>query len=218
MQVFARGGLGRALHPKLWYKVMVWRCDWLLGFASFFGAFWSGRTGCCVYIIKFIDKDRYKEHVNTFCEAFVVEFYLKLKLILHIKIYLTYICLEIDNVVIKSDIFRGFFICKNILKKSSCYHDNNFRYFMFGKYNGFVSKARISACMYFLVSGINWSQWSVTVYRCKGLDVQKLNYACSVLDFLLDYIGILARFCIVYIAHAQGFCMHVFSGNKEQSI
>ena len=23
-----------------------------------------------------------------------------------------------------------------------CYHDNNFRYFMFGKYNGFVSKAR----------------------------------------------------------------------------
>jgi hypothetical protein len=26
-----------------------------------------------------------------------------------------------------------------------------FRYFMFGKYNGFVSKARVSACMYFLV-------------------------------------------------------------------
>jgi hypothetical protein len=25
------------------------------------------------------------------------------------------------------------------------------RYFMFGKYNGFVSKARVSACMYFLV-------------------------------------------------------------------
>ena len=33
----------------------------------------------------------------------------------------------------------------------SCYHDNNFGYFMFGKYNGFVSKARVSACMYFLV-------------------------------------------------------------------
>ena len=32
-----------------------------------------------------------------------------------------------------------------------CYHDNYFRYFMFGKYNGFVSKARVSACMYFLV-------------------------------------------------------------------
>ena len=26
---------------------------------------------------------------------------------------------------------------------------------MFGKYNGFVSKARVSACMYFLVLEIN---------------------------------------------------------------
>ena len=81
----------------------------------------------------------------------LVIFDLNLKLILRIITYLTYICLEIDNFVIKSDIFRRFFICKNILKKLSCYHDNNFRYFMFGKYNGFVSKARISACMYFLV-------------------------------------------------------------------
>jgi hypothetical protein len=60
---------------------------------------------------------------------------------------LTYICWEIDNFVIKSNIFRRFFICKNILKKWSCYHDNYFRYFMFGKYNGFVSKERVSACM-----------------------------------------------------------------------
>ena len=82
----------------------------------------------------------------------MVEFYLKLKLILRIISYLTYICWEIDNFVIKSDIFRRFFICKNILKKLSCYHDNYFRYFMFGKYNGFVSKARVSACMYFLVN------------------------------------------------------------------
>ena len=82
----------------------------------------------------------------------MVEFYLKLKLILRIISYLTYICREIDNFVIKSDIFKRFFICiKNILKKLSCYHDNYFRYFMFGKYNGFVSKARVSACMYFLV-------------------------------------------------------------------
>ena len=58
----------------------------------------------------------YKEHFKTFCEAFVVEFYLKLKLILRIITYLTYICWEIDNFVIKSDIFRRFFICiKNIL-------------------------------------------------------------------------------------------------------
>ena len=81
----------------------------------------------------------------------MVEFYLKLKLKLRIISYLTYICWEIDNFVIKSDIFRQFFICKNILKKLSCYHNNYFRYFMFGKYNGFVSKARVSACMYFLV-------------------------------------------------------------------
>jgi hypothetical protein len=46
----------------------------------------------------------------------VVEFYLKLKLILRIITYLTYICWEIDNFVIKSDILRRFFICKNILK------------------------------------------------------------------------------------------------------
>ena len=83
----------------------------------------------------------------------MVEFDLKLKLILRIISYLTYICWEIDNFVIKSDIFKRFFICiKNILKKLSCYYDNYFRYFMFGKYNGCVSKARVSACMYFLVS------------------------------------------------------------------
>jgi hypothetical protein len=52
------------------------------------------------------------------CEAFEVEFYLKLKLILRIITYLTYIYVwRIENFVIKSDIFRGFFICKNILNK-----------------------------------------------------------------------------------------------------
>jgi hypothetical protein len=85
----------------------------------------------------------------------VVEFYFTLKLILRIITYLTNRCWEIDKFVIKSDIFRRFFICKNILKKLSCYHDNYFRYFMFGKYNGFVCKARVSACMYFLVA-IEW--------------------------------------------------------------
>jgi hypothetical protein len=74
----------------------------------------------------------------------VVEFYVHFRLILRIITHLKYICWEIDNFVIKSDIFRRFFICKNILKKLSCYHDNYFRYFMFGKYNGFVSKARVS--------------------------------------------------------------------------
>ena len=92
----------------------------------------------------------------------MVEFYLKLKLILRIISYLTYICWETDNFVIKSDIFRRFFICKNILKKLSCYHDNNFRYFVFGKYNGFVSKARVSACMYFLV--YSYIQYCIIVW------------------------------------------------------
>ena len=86
-----------------------------------------------------------------FCELFLVEFYLKLKLVLRIITYLTYICWEIDNFVIKSDIFRGFSFVRIFLKKLSCYHDDYFRYFMFGKYNGFVSKAKVSACMYFLV-------------------------------------------------------------------
>jgi hypothetical protein len=31
------------------------------------------------------------------------------------------------------------------------YHDNYFKYFMFGKYNGFVSKVRVSACIYLYV-------------------------------------------------------------------
>jgi hypothetical protein len=34
---------------------------------------------------------------------------------------------------------------------------------MFGKYNGFVSKARVSACMYFLVSYFAGSQKKVAV-------------------------------------------------------
>jgi hypothetical protein len=77
----------------------------------------------------------------------VFEFYLKLKLIL-LTYQTYYICWEIDNFVIKSDIFRQFFICKNVLNFKSCYHDNYFRYFMFRKCNGFVSKARVSACMH----------------------------------------------------------------------
>jgi hypothetical protein len=48
---------------------------------------------------------------------------------------------EIKNFVIKSDIFRGFFICKNILKKSRVTMTTTLN-FMFEKHNGFVSKAR----------------------------------------------------------------------------
>ena len=83
-------------------------------------------------ILNFLNKKESKvickrEFEARICEAFVVEFYLKLRLTLRIITYLTYICWEINNYVIKSDIFRRFFICKNILKKLSCYHDNYFR-------------------------------------------------------------------------------------------
>jgi hypothetical protein len=88
----------------------------------------------------------------------VVEFHLELKLILRIISYLTYMCWEIDNFVIKSDIFRRFFICKNILKKLSCYHDNNSRYFMFGKYNGFVSMQGEGFCVHVFSS--------IVIIRC----------------------------------------------------
>jgi hypothetical protein len=58
------------------------------------------------------------EHFKTFCEAFVVEFYLKLKLILRIISYLTYICWETDNFVIKSDIFQRDFSFVRIFLKN----------------------------------------------------------------------------------------------------
>jgi hypothetical protein len=71
-------------------------------------------------ILNFLNKKESK----VICKR---EFEIILRLILRIITYLTYICWEINNSVIKSDIFRRFFICKNILKKSSCYHDNYFR-------------------------------------------------------------------------------------------
>jgi hypothetical protein len=58
---------------------------------------------------------------------------------------------EIDTFLIKSDIFGDFPNLKIFLMKLSCYPDNYFTYFLFGKYIGFVSKERVSACTYFLV-------------------------------------------------------------------
>ena len=46
-------------------------------------------------------------------------------------------------------IFLGdFSIVKIFLIKLSCYYDNYFIDFIFGKYNGFVSKARVSASIW----------------------------------------------------------------------
>jgi hypothetical protein len=46
----------------------------------------------------------------------VVEFYLKLKLILRIILYLTYICWKIDNFVFKSDFLGDFSVVRIFLK------------------------------------------------------------------------------------------------------
>ena len=78
---------------------------------------------------------------------------------------------EIDNFVIQSDIFRRFFICKNILKKLLCYHDNYFKYFTFGKYNGFVGGG---FCMhvfssYNLLHPLYLGVESHVTARCQGL-------------------------------------------------
>ena len=78
----------------------------------------------------------------------MVEFYIKLKLILRIITYLAYIYVcEIGHFVIKRDIWGDFSIL-NVLLKLLCYHDNTS---CLETDNGFVSKARVSACMYCLV-------------------------------------------------------------------
>jgi hypothetical protein len=60
--------------------------------------------------------------------------------------YLTYKYVwEIEKGIFLGDVS----ILKTFLMKISCYHDNYFKNFMFGKYYGFVSKARVSACMCF---------------------------------------------------------------------
>jgi hypothetical protein len=80
----------------------------------------------------------------------VVEFYLKLKPILRIMTYLTYICWEIDNFVIKSDIFRRFvrIFLKNYRVTMTTALDTSY------SENTMVLTAMrgfLHACMYFLV-------------------------------------------------------------------
>jgi hypothetical protein len=45
---------------------------------------------------------------------------------------------------------------------------------MFGKYNGFVSKARVSACMYFLVQVLSFMQ-NVPEGKLKMIGKDKLS-------------------------------------------
>ena len=72
----------------------------------------------------------------------------------------------IDDFVIKTDIFLDFSILKLFLIKLSCYHMTPIlsilHRFMFGKHNDFVNKARVSACMYFIVFALILSS---TLYK-----------------------------------------------------
>ena len=88
---------------------------------------------------------------------------------------------EIDNFVIKSDIFRRFFICKNILKKLSCYHNNYFRYFMFVKYNGQQGEG---FCMHVFSSRMrNFAQ----LFAIDLIVNKQLPPSCYVFEFRTQY-------------------------------
>jgi hypothetical protein len=84
----------------------------------------------------------------------VVEFYLKLKLILRIISYLTYICWEIDNFVIKSVFLSDFSFVRIFLRNYRVTMTTTLDTSCSENTIGFVSKARVSACMYFLVYSI----------------------------------------------------------------
>jgi hypothetical protein len=61
-----------------------------------------------------------------------------------------------------------------------------FRHFMFGKYNGFVSKARVSACMYFLVIAYISIQ-SLHTIRSNFLWQREHSYSFSLWVFLCRF-------------------------------
>jgi hypothetical protein len=108
---------------------------------------------------KFFDKRVIlKEHFKTSCEAFEVEFYLKLKLILHIITYTKHIYVwGIDNFVIKSDIFRGFFICKNILQNYRVTKTTTLKTSCSENTMVLSARRRVSACMHVFSSTFTYS-------------------------------------------------------------
>ena len=76
-------------------------------------------------------------------------------------------------------IFLGdFSFVKIFLTKLSCYHDNYFKYFMFGKYNGFVSKAR-GVCMHV-------SSSTLYVLPRIGIETESSGKPSAVVIFLLS--------------------------------
>jgi hypothetical protein len=70
--------------------------------------------------------------------------------------------------------------------------DSTRGYFMFGKYNGFVSKARVSACMYFLVDitkiGVQFFlQFIYGFRRCGDISHQQTSKVLPDQDNLADH-------------------------------
>jgi hypothetical protein len=105
--------------------------------------------------IKVYIKFSFNSFIKNIFKRFAKRLWLNLTLGLNWSLYaynnIPNIVWEIDNFVIKSDIFRGFFNYKNVLNKIIVLPwQLYFKFFMFGKYNGFISKARVAACMYFL--------------------------------------------------------------------
>jgi hypothetical protein len=76
-------------------------------------------------------------------------------------------------------IFLGdFSFWKNIFKLL-CYHDNNFKYFMFWKYNGFVSKAR-GFCMHVFSSWkINYTLKCIVTHAARWITLMKAGRIIS---------------------------------------
>jgi hypothetical protein len=57
---------------------------------------------------------------------------------------------------------------------------------MFGKYNGFVSKARVSACMYFLVSWSNISEIGHHLLLCIPAYLIDENQSSEIQSMAMD--------------------------------
>jgi hypothetical protein len=113
----------------------------------------------------------------------VVEFYLKLKPTLRIITYLTYICWEIDNFVIKSDIFRRFvrIFFKNFRVTMTTALDTSY-----SKIQWFCQQGE-GFCMHVFSSSFH------KLCICK---IRKLMWSCLILinicafcAFLFSYIG-----------------------------
>jgi hypothetical protein len=85
-----------------------------------------------------------------------------------------------------------------------------FRYFIFGKYNGFVSKARVSACMYFLVYRYIRSCYSIVIGRVQAKKTVNKNETKLTVQLLpvvlsIDFEANQCSFVSVHVINNNGF-------------